>query len=147
MTRKGHRFWKRPGKGKKDKDIHILLLPQNDIEINALQRASTVILQKSLREGFGLTVSEALWKARPLVASNVGGIPLQVKHKYSGLLCHSVEGAAFAVKQLLNNPEYAGKLGENGREHIRNNFLITRHLRDYLLLFLSLYHKEDIVYL
>ena len=134
-------------KAKKDKDIHILLLPQNDIEINALQRASTVILQKSLREGFGLTVSEALWKARPLVASNVGGIPLQVKHKYSGLLCHSVEGAAFAVKQLLNNPEYARKLGENGREHIRNNFLITRHLRDYLLLFLSLYYKEDIVYL
>ncbi|HLD41120.1 MAG TPA: glycosyltransferase, partial [Candidatus Omnitrophota bacterium] len=87
------------------------------------------------------------WKAKPVVASNVGGIPLQVKHKYSGLLCHSIEGAAFAIKQLLNNPEYAGKLGDNGREHIRNNFLITRHLRDYLLLFLSLYHKEDIVYL
>ena len=134
-------------KAKKGNDIHILLLPQDDIEINALQRASTVIIQKSIREGFGLTVSEALWKAKPVVASNVGGIPLQVKHKYSGLLCHSIEGAAFAIKQLLNNPEYAGKLGDNGREHIRNNFLITRHLRDYLLLFLSLYHKEDIVYL
>ena len=134
-------------KAKDDKDIHILLLPQDDIEVNALQRASTVIIQKSIREGFGLTVSEALWKAKPVVASNVGGIALQVKHKYSGMLCHSVEGAAFAVKQLLNNPEYARKLGENGREHIRNNFLITRHLRDYLLLFLSLYHKEDIVYL
>jgi trehalose synthase len=128
-----------------DADIHILLLPQNDIEINALQRASTVIMQKSIREGFGLTVAEALWKAKPVVASNVGGIPLQIKHKYSGLLCHSVEGAAFALKQLLNNPKYGKKLGENGREHIKNNFLITRHLRDYMLLFLSLYYKEDIV--
>lgn len=134
-------------KAKNDKDIHILLLPQNDIEVNALQRASTVIIQKSIREGFGLTVTEALWKAKPVVASNVGGIPLQIKHKYSGLLCHSIQGAAFAIKQLLNSQEYAKKLGENGREHIRNNFLIVRHLRDYMLLFLSLYHKEDIVYL
>ncbi len=134
-------------KAKNDKDIHILLLAQNDIEINALQRASTVIIQKSIREGFGLTVAEALWKAKPVVASNVGGIPLQVKHKYSGLLCHSVSGAAFAIKQLLNSPAYALRLGENGREHIRNNFLITRHLKSYLLLFHSLYHREDVVYL
>jgi len=132
---------------KQDKDIHILLLPQNDIEVNALQSASTVIIQKSLKEGFGLTVAEALWKAKPVVASNVGGIPLQIKHKYSGLLCHSIQGAAFALKQLLNSPAYAKKLGENGKEHIRNNFLISRHLRDYMLLFLSLYHNEDIVYL
>lgn len=131
----------------KDRDIHILLLPHNDIEVNALQRASDVILQKSLKEGFGLTVSEALWKAKPVVASNVGGIPLQIKHKYSGLLCHSIDGATFAIKQLLNSPGYAKKLGENGREHIRNNFLLTRHLRDYMLLFLSLYHSEDLVYL
>lgn len=130
-----------------DEDIHILLLPQNDIEINALQRASTVILQKSLREGFGLTVSEALWKGKPVVASNVGGIPLQITHKYSGLLCHSIEGAAFEIKQLLNNPSYGKQLGKNGRDHIKNNFLITRHLRDYMLLFLSLYHGEDVVYL
>ncbi len=134
-------------KAKNDPDIHILLLPQNDIEVNALQRASDVIIQKSIREGFGLTVAEALWKAKPVVASNVGGIPLQIKHKYSGLLCHSVEGASFAIKQLLSSPVYAKKLGENGREHIKNNFLITRHLRDYMLLFLSLYHPEDIVHL
>jgi len=134
-------------KAEKDSDIHVLLLPQNDIEVNALQRASDIIVQKSIKEGFGLTVTEALWKAKPVVASNVGGIPLQIKHRYSGLLCHSVEGAAFAIKQLLNSPEYARKLGENGREHIRNNFLLTRHLRDYILLFLSLYHNEDIVYL
>ena len=130
-----------------DKDVHILLLPQNDIEVNALQRASAVIIQKSLKEGFGLTVAEALWKAKPVVASNVGGIPLQITHKYSGLLCHSIQGAAFGLKQLLSSPAYAKRLGENGREHIRNNFLITRHLRDYMLLFLSLYHPEDVVYL
>lgn len=130
-----------------DPDIHVLLMSQNDIEINALQTASDIILQKSLREGFGLTVSEALWKAKPVVASRVGGIPLQISHKYSGMLCHSIDGAAFAVKQLLNSPAYAKKLGENGREHIRNNFLLTRHLRDYMLLFLSLYHAEDVVYL
>ena len=132
-------------KAKQDPDIHILLLPQNDLEVNALQRGSTVIMQKSIREGFGLTVAEALWKAKPVVASAVGGIPLQITHKYSGLLVYSVEGAAFAVKQLLNSPQYAKKLGENGREHIRNNFLLTRHLRDYLLLFLSLYHGENVV--
>jgi trehalose synthase len=134
-------------KAEQNKDIHILLLPQNDIEVNALQRASDVIMQKSIREGFGLTVAEALWKAKPVVASNVGGIPLQIKHKYSGLLCRSIDGAAFSIKQLLNSPEYAKKLGENGKEHIRNNFLLTRHLRDYMLLFLSLYHSQDVVYL
>jgi len=129
-----------------DPDIHILLLPQNDIDVNALQRASAVIVQKSLREGFGLTVTEALWKGKPVVASNVGGIPLQITHKYSGLLCHSVEGAAYAIKQLLSSPDFAKRLGANGREHVRNNFLLTRHLRDYMLLFLSLYHSGDVVY-
>ncbi|MCM8812390.1 MAG: glycosyltransferase [Candidatus Omnitrophica bacterium] len=129
----------------KDPDIHILLLPQDDLLINALQRASDVIMQKSLKEGFGLTVSEALWKGKPVVASAVGGIPLQITHKYSGLLCHSIEGAAFAVKQLLNSPAYAQQLGKNGREHVRNNFLLTRHVRDYLLLFLSMYYENDVV--
>ncbi|MFC1512494.1 glycosyltransferase [bacterium] len=130
-----------------DKDIHVILLPHNDIEVNALQRASTIILQKSLKEGFGLTVTEALWKGKPVVASHVGGIALQVKHKYSGMLCYSPEGAAFAIKQILNSPEYARKLGENGKEHVKNNFLITRHIRDYLLLCLGIYNKEGIVHL
>ena len=132
-----------------DPDIFLLLLPPaSDIEINALQRASTVVLQKSLREGFGLTVAEALWKSKPVIAGAVGGIPLQIAHKYSGLLTHTIEGTAFALKQLLQNPSYAKKLGENGRENIRKNFLITRHLRDYLLLFLSLLHKKgDVIYL
>jgi trehalose synthase len=132
----------------KDPDIFVLFLPPaSDLEINALQRASTVVLQKSLREGFGLTVSEALWKAKPVIASAVGGIPLQIAHKYSGILTRSIEGTAYWIKQLLNEPEYARRLGENGREHVRMNFLITRHIRDYLLLFLSLYTDKDIVFL
>jgi trehalose synthase len=127
-------------------DIHVLAIPSgSDVEINALQRASSVVVQKSIKEGFGLTVSEALWKAKPVVASAVGGITLQVAHKYSGLLCHSIEGSAFAIKQLLQNPDYAKKLGANGREHIRQNFLLTRHIREYLLLFLSLFHEGDII--
>ncbi len=129
-------------------DIHILLIPPgSDIEINALQRAATIILQKSLREGFGLTVSEALWKAKPVVASAVGGIPLQVKNKFTGLLSYGIPGTAFALRQLLTNPDYARWLGQNGREHVRHNFLITRHLRDYLLLFISLNYPEDVIYL
>ncbi|MFH1087280.1 MAG: glycosyltransferase [Chloroflexota bacterium] len=128
-------------------DIHILVIPPgSDITINALQRASAVIVQKSLGEGFGLTVSEALWKARPVVASAVGGIPLQVKHKFTGLLSHGIEGTAYAIRQLLSNSEYARWLGENGREHVRRNFLITRHLKDYLLMFLSLDHPGDVIY-
>ena len=131
-----------------NEDIHVLSLPpESGSEINALQRASTVVLQKSLKEGFGLTVSEALWKGKPVVASAVGGMRLQVKNRFNGLLCHGVEGAAYALRLLLSNPEYARWLGENGREHVRRNFLITRHLKEYLLLFLSLYHPEDIIYL
>ena len=129
-----------------DPDIFVLFLPPgSDIEINALQRASDLILQKSLKEGFGLTVAEALWKAKPVIASAVGGIPLQIAHKYSGILSHSIEGTAYYIKQLLNAPQYAERLGVNGREHVKNNFLITRHIKDYLLLFLSLYEQEDII--
>jgi trehalose synthase len=132
-----------------DKDIFVLFLPPaSDIEINALQRGSTVILQKSLREGFGLTVAEALWKAKPVIAGAVGGIPLQIAHKYSGILTTSVDGTAYWMKQLVNEPEYARKLGANGHEHIKNSYLITRHIKDYLLLFISLMvPQQDIVYL
>ncbi len=77
--------------------------------------------------------------------SGGGGIPLQVKHRYSGLLVHSVEGP-YAIKQLLNNAEYAKRLGENSREHVRQNFLLARHLQDYLLLFLTLHSHDDLVY-
>ena len=129
-------------------DILVLLLPPTShLEINAIQRASTIIIQKSLREGFGLTITEALWKGKPVIAGAVGGIPLQVAHKYSGVLTHSIEGTAYWLKNLLHEPTFAKKLGENGREHVLQNFLLTRHLRDYLLLFLSLFHKGDIIHL
>jgi trehalose synthase len=131
-----------------DPDVFVLFLPPgSDIEINALQRASDIVLQKSLREGFGLTVAEALWKAKPVVASAVGGIPLQIAHKYSGILTHSIEGTAYWIKQLLSEPEYAARLGKNGRDHVLTNFLITRHIKDYLLLFLSLDAQDDVTYL
>jgi trehalose synthase len=129
-------------------DIHVLLVPpESDIEINALQRTATIVIQKSLKEGFGLTISEALWKAKPVVASAVGGIPLQIKNKLTGLLCYTVEGAAYALKQLLSNPEYANWLGQNGKEHVKQNFLITGHLKDYLLMFLALDQPSDVIYL
>ena len=131
----------------KDKDIFVLFLPpSSDLEINALQRGSSIVLQKSLREGFGLTVAEALWKGKPVIAGAVGGIPLQITHKYSGILTHSIEGTAQWIKRLLNEPEFASKLGVNGREHIRNNYLITRHIKDYLLLFISLFYHDDVVH-
>ncbi|MCL4524846.1 MAG: glycosyltransferase [Acidobacteria bacterium] len=123
----------------KDPDIHILELPPwSALEINALQQASTIIIQKSLREGFGLTVTEALWKKKPVIAGAVGGIPLQIIHKLTGVLAHSVEGTAYQIRFLLSHPEIAKRLGENGREHVRENFLITTNLKRYLLLFLTL---------
>ncbi|MBU0574007.1 MAG: glycosyltransferase [Candidatus Margulisbacteria bacterium] len=130
-----------------DKDIHILNLPPfSDFDINALQRASVVVVQKSLREGFGLTVSEALWKAKPVVASAVGGITLQVIHNVTGMLVHSVEGCAYQIRYLLNNPKIAKQMGIYAREHVREKFLMTRLLRNYLLLILTLHHpKEDVI--
>jgi trehalose synthase len=120
-------------------DIHIIELPAwAPLEVNALQRASTVVIQKSLREGFGLTVSEALWKKKPVVASAVGGIPVQIIHKHTGLLAHSVEGTAYQIRFLLSHPEIAAKLGENGYEHVKENFLITEKLKRYLTLFLAM---------
>jgi len=122
-----------------DPDIFVLSLPPfADLEINALQRASTVILQKSIKEGFGLTVTEALWKGKPVVASAVGGITLQIIHNFTGMLVHSIEGAAFQVRHLINNPRLAKKMGEYGREHVREKFLITRKIRNYLLLLIAL---------
>jgi len=122
-----------------DPDIKILELPAwAPLEVNALQRASTIVVQKSLREGFGLTVSEALWKKKPVVASAVGGIPSQIIHKHTGLLAHSVEGTAYQIRFLLSHPQIAAKLGENGHEHVKENFLITQKLKRYLALFLML---------
>ena len=131
-----------------DPDIKILAIPPgSDLEINALQRAATVIFQKSLKEGFGLTISEALWKSKPVVATAVGGIPQQVRNKVTGLLCHSIDGAAYALKQLLSNPDYAAWLGKNGHEHVKQNFLITRHVKEYLLLFIAVDNPAETIYL
>jgi len=132
-----------------DPDIHILLLPPtSSLEINALQRASTIILQKSIREGFGLTVSEALWKKKPVIGSAVGGIPAQIIPKFTGALVYSIEGAAYQIRYLLSHPEIAKKLGEYGHEFVKEEFLITRNLRRYLLLFHVLSHPgERIIFL
>ncbi len=122
-----------------DPDIRVIELPAwAPLEVNALQRASTIVIQKSLREGFGLTVSEALWKKKPVVASAVGGIPIQLIHKHTGLLAHSVEGTAYQIRFLLSHPEIAAKLGEHGHQHVKENFLITQKLKRYLTLFLTL---------
>jgi trehalose synthase len=92
-------------------------------------------MQKSLREGFGLTVAEALWKRKPVIASAVGGIPIQVIHKLTGVLVHSVEGAAYQIRYLLTHPEFAERLGRHGHEHVKENFLMTANVRRWLLLF------------
>jgi trehalose synthase len=126
-------------RAKSVKDVTVLELPPgSDMEINALQRASTVVMQKSLREGFALTVSEALWKRRAVVASAVGGIPLQVLHERTGLLARSIEGAALQTIRLLDNPDLRHELGAEGHAHVRDNFLHTREVRDYLAVFTSL---------
>ena len=131
-----------------DPDIHILLLPPaSPLEINALQRASSLVLQKSIREGFGLTVSEAMWKKKPVIGSAVGGIPAQIIPNLTGVLVHSIEGTAYQIRYLLSHPEIAKQLGEYGHEYVKEEFLITRNLRRYLLLFHILYHPgERIIY-
>lgn len=120
-----------------DPDIFILDLPPwSALEINALQRASTIVIQKSIREGFGLTVTEALWKKKPVVASAVGGIPVQIIHKQTGMLVHSIEGTAYQLRFLLSNPSFAARLGQLGYEHVREQLLITSAISRYLTLFL-----------
>jgi len=94
-----------------------------------------IVIQKSLKEGFGLTVAEALWKSKPCIAGAVGGIPTQVIHKMTGVLVHSVEGCAYQIRYLLTHPDFAKQLGENGREHVRENFLMTTNAKRWLLLF------------
>ncbi len=125
-----------------DPDIHILLLPPDcHKEINALQRMSDVILQKSIKEGFGLTVSEAMWKEKPVIGGAVGGIPLQIIHGITGFVVHSVEGAAFRIRQYLNNPEMSRNMGKRGKEYVRTNFLLTRQIRDYLSVWYSMKNR------
>ena len=122
-----------------DPDIIVLDLPPSSaLEINALQRASTVIVQKSIKEGFGLTVTEALWKAKPTIASAVGGIPNQIIDQLTGMLVHSVDECAHQIRYLLTHPDFSQELGENGRNHVKENFLVTTGVQRELVLLLIL---------
>jgi len=127
-----------------DPDIHVILLPPfSDLEINALVRASTVVLQKSIREGFGLTVAEALWKRKPVIGGAVGGIKIQVINGVNGYLVHSPEGAANRIAQLLRDNKLRERMGANGYEHVKQNFLLTRHVRDYVMAILAMDHPGE----
>jgi trehalose synthase len=118
-----------------DPDVHLIQLPpEADLEINALQRVATVVIQKPIKEGFGVTVSEAMWKGKPVIGSATGGIAVQIMDEVTGYVVRSAEGAAFRIRYLLNNPGLIHRMGAAAREHVRRNFLITRHLSDYLTL-------------
>jgi len=112
----------------------ILINSENSILVNVLQRVSSAVIQKSLREGFALVVTEAIWKGTPVVASNVGGIPLQIKDGENGFLVEPTDLKGFAERliYLLKNPKLAKEMGKKGKEMARKNFLITRLLSDYL---------------
>ena len=120
------------------KDMKILVnVDSNDLVVNALQRKSAVIIQKSIREGFGLVVAEALYKRTPVVASKIGGIPSQVINGKNGYLHKpdDIEGFSNSVIKILKDKKLGKELGEYGKEHIRNNFLITRLILDWLNIF------------
>ncbi len=112
----------------------IFLTAENNILVNILQNVSDVIIQKSIREGFGLTVTEALWKEKPVVASNIGGIPLQIKDGKNGFLLDPMDYSGFAdrIIEILRHPDLGKELGKNGKSIVRENFLITRLLNDYI---------------
>ncbi len=122
-----------------DDSIHVLLLPPDAHRtINALQRGADIVMQKSLREGFGLTVAEAMWKSKPVIGGDTGGIRLQVVDHYTGFLVNTPEGAALRTRYLLHRRDELTAMGERAKRHIWENFLLTRHLRDYLSLMIGL---------
>jgi len=122
-----------------DPDLLCLeLRPDQRVEVNALQRAATIVLQKSTREGFGLGVAEAMWKSKPVIGGFAGGITAQIIYGVTGYTVNSVEGAAFRARQLLADPELRARLGVAAREHVREHFLLTRHLGDVLALMAAL---------
>jgi trehalose synthase len=120
-----------------DPDIHILnnFNSVGAIEVNAFQSHADVLIQKSTREGFGLTVSEAIWKGRPFIGGAVGGIPLQVEDGVTGFLVKSVEECADRAFEVLSDPALGIDLGRRGKEFVRQHFLMPRYLRDYLRMF------------
>jgi trehalose synthase len=127
-----------------DPDIHILLLPGDDHRtINALQRAADIIVQKSNKEGFGLTVTEAMWKNKPVIGGDTGGIRIQVVNHHTGFLVNSPEGAALRIRYLLYHRDKLEEMGRKAKQFVRENFLITRHLREYFTLMLALLHGKE----
>ncbi len=122
-----------------DPDLHVLVLPPNaHRDINALQRAATIIIQKSTREGFGLTVAEGMWKGKPVIGGFAGGITVQLIDGVTGYTVSSVEGCAFRIRYLLHNPELGAQIGQHAREYVRERFLITRDLAEHLALMVTL---------
>ena len=137
----GFRVWEETEQARAgDKDIYLLsnLHQVGSVQINAFQRVADVVVQKSVREGFGLTVSEALWKGRPVVGGRAGGIKLQIRDGYDGYLVDSIDECARRTIDLLADPVGADALGAQGREHVRENFLSTRELEDWLRLYKEL---------
>ncbi len=127
-----------------DPDVHVLLLPPDaHTTVNALQRASDIIVQKSIREGFGLTVTEGLWKGKPVIGGDTGGIRLQVLNHNTGFLVSTPEGAAMRIRYLLKNRRLREDMGERAREFVRENFLLTRQLREHLTLMVGLAHGTE----
>lgn len=124
---------------KNNPDIHVLFLPPDShLTINALQRAADIVIQKSIKEGFGLTVTEALWKSKPVIGGNTGGIRLQIVDDYTGFLVDTPEGCALRIRYLLQYPEIRERLGKIGHEVVKDNFLLTRQLKEYLTLMCTL---------
>ncbi len=125
-----------------DPDIHVLLLPPDDHRtINALQRAADIVLQKSTKEGFGLTVTEGMWKGKPVIGGDTGGIRLQVINYHTGFLVNTPEGAALRIRYLLQEPDKIEEMGKKAKEFVRENLLMTRHLREFLTLMVALLHS------
>jgi trehalose synthase len=124
-----------------DPDIHVLLLPSDAHRIiNALQRQADFVLQKSIKEGFGLTVSEGMWKGKPVIAGDTGGIRLQVINHHTGFLVNSPEGAALRIRYLLHHRDKLAEMGQKARTFVLENFLNTRQLREYLTVMVALTH-------
>jgi len=128
-----------------DDDIHVLeLAPDEHRTINALQRSADIVLQKSTREGFGLTVTEAMWKGKPVIGGNTGGIRLQVINHHTGFCVNTPEGAALRIRYLFRNPKKMEEMGSKAHQFVREHFLLTRHLREYLALMVGLlYHDGE----
>ena len=137
----GFHYWELANEARAgDTNVHLLSNIQQvgNVQINAFQRAADVVMQKSLREGFGLTVSEGLWKGRPVIGGRCGGITLQIDEGVNGFLVDDVESAAKRTADLLRDPGRADEMGREGREIVRRQFLSTRELEDWLQLFSGL---------